>query len=283
MQTDDRASDEEALDLDDQPISDERPFLNARWQDPRLTVLREHLRGKSEEYRARVYDIVELYDIDPNDPMFLMLLATHRIDIEVGQLPNQLATYKLQLESVFDQWSDKVTNHLDAYQHTVIQKMDADRKAAISVHEKQMGQMVSALIGKVTVKQAVDELLKNSKVAFLGFAGVAVTLLAATGFGAALSYYYWQSKIQYEPGNPRRLTVEQAKSLQWAQSDEGRYAKNLIEWNRPLLADRACVDQAKRSNVNVQVDASGEQAKSGFCLLWIDPPAQRQFAEPSKK
>jgi hypothetical protein len=99
-------------------------------------------------------------------------------------------------------------------------------------------------------------------------------------------------------GNARKLTLEEVKALdwglsesgrfgrnnpefmRWARSNEGKYARQLMQWNQTLLSDagwgtRLCERDVKELGITLRVD--GRFAKSGFCVLWTKPPGQRQL------
>ncbi|NEQ19144.1 MAG: hypothetical protein F6K28_04435 [Microcoleus sp. SIO2G3] len=75
--------------------------------------------------------------------------------------------------------------------------------------------------------------------------------------------------------NPRRLTVEEAEALRWAQSKEGKFARNLMKWNSGSLDNLDCTQDVKRLGVTLEV--AGRPATTGFCTIWVQPPNKRQF------
>ncbi|MGG6267157.1 DUF6753 family protein [Leptolyngbya sp. AN03gr2] len=274
MQTDDNAW-EETEELETSPLFDENAHGSEepRSRDPRYTLLEMELEGKDAAYRSRVFELVHLLKINPQDPVFLLLIATGRIDSEIRQFPQSLSRYRNNLSTLFDRWSDQVMTNLDEYERVIKQRLEAYQQVASKMHQREMDKMLRTLIAKVAIK----EVLHHPFVLILS----GVVTLASVGTGALLSYFYWQAKTQYEPGS-KQLTVEQAKALQWAQSPEGRYARSLFEWNQGLLENKSCVEQARRAAVSVQVTPDGQKATSGFCLLWVDPPNKRQFESAPK-
>ena len=82
-------------------------------------------------------------------------------------------------------------------------------------------------------------------------------------------------KPDYRVEMPRPLTVEEAALLDWAQSPEGQQARELMRWNSGLLDDRSCEREVERLGVTLELQ--GRSARSGFCILWVVPPEQRQF------
>jgi len=275
-------SDDEMLDLDNRPIDDEVPQHLRRLHDPHYTALRQSLEGRTSEEKASVLEIVAKYNLDPEDPMFLIMVETNQVATYVRGLEKLLEQNRLKMEAIFKQSYEQVIANLDRYEKTVIHKLEAERGAALTIFQSQLHKMVAQLIGKVTVKQALDELFRKPILWAVGLGSISIGFAAIFGAGWALSHYQTQATLRYEPGQARRLTEQQARSLSWAESPEGQYAKKIVDWNRNLLADDACLDQAKTAKVSVQVEPAGQKAKSGFCLLWVKPPNQRQFEKPAQ-
>jgi len=274
MQTNDTEW-EEGEELETSPLFDENSHASrgGRSRDPRYDLLEMELEGKDPAYRSKVIELVQLLRINPEDPVFLLLIATGRMDSEIRQFPESLARYRNNLSALFDGWSQQIMTNLDQYERVIKQRLESYRQVASKMQEREMLKILQTIVGQVTVK----EVLRHPSVLILS----SVLTLTTLGIGSALSYFYWQAKVQYEPGSTQ-LTVEQAKALQWAESQEGRYARNLSDWNRGLLENRACVSQARRAGVSVQVTPEGQRATSGFCLLWVDPPSKRQFEAAPK-
>ncbi len=108
--------------------------------------------------------------------------------------------------------------------------------------------------------------------------------LAAAGIGGLLGYQVRESQaraVQYAPGQPRQLTLADAKALEWATSTEGQRAQQLWEWNRDLLYNLSCEQQAQALGVTLSLQ--GQLAERGACVLWVRPVNQRRFQSPATK
>ncbi|WP_445316327.1 DUF6753 family protein [Microcoleus vaginatus] len=64
---------------------------------------------------------------------------------------------------------------------------------------------------------------------------------------------------------PVHLTQEQAETLRWASSAEGKFARNLIGWNSDSCANLECKKDVRRLGVTLEV--AGWPATSGFCTI----------------
>ncbi|MBD1847578.1 hypothetical protein H6F89_30085 [Cyanobacteria bacterium FACHB-63] len=99
--------------------------------------------------------------------------------------------------------------------------------------------------------------------------------------GAGLGWTGTQlAKPELAPGVPRQLTLDEAETLRWAKSREGKLARNLVQWNDALLTNLDCTEDVDRLGVTLNVQ--GKPSTFGYCALWVVPPEERRF-EKSKK
>ena len=63
--------------------------------------------------------------------------------------------------------------------------------------------------------------------------------------------------------------------MKWGMSNEGKFAKNLINWNRGYLENGECIKDAQK--LGVVLSQYNRKASSGFCTVWVTPVNQRKF------
>jgi hypothetical protein len=250
----------------DKPLDLDDPFLDsmaARGKGlsriPYPTLLDLAIRGKDDAFKARVWEIVVQTGIDPDDPAFLLLVATGRLEVLLEDSPKEM-------ETMFDQWQTQLYDRLQTYE-----------QVAIKGHQKAIAQTVAALIRRTELERAIHSL--PSLIA----AGVLLLVTAGVGGLLGLGGHVWyQARQPPDPRGLRQLTLEQAQALAWATSTEGQFARNLMGWNQELLSrDRqgqlVCANEVKRLGVTLEL-LPKRKAIAGFCTLWVQPPNQRQFA-----
>ena len=243
-----------------------RALYERRRQQLNNTLLALALRDRDEAFKNKVYEIVIQTGLDSEDPAFLLMIATGRLELLLEESPKEL-------EALFDQWSQRVYSQLQNYR----EGLEHYERSAVKAQEKAIAQSVHALIQKT----AIDQLLHSFSAASIGIG--AVLLLGAGAIGAVLgnAWTVWQqARVEYEAGSPRRLTLEEANLLKWATSREGQLARNLLAWNQNLLArdnsDRlVCEEDVSRLGVTLELE--GRKAKAGFCTLWVHPLGDRRF------
>lgn len=202
--------------------------------------------------RERILRIVNATGVRPHDPVFLLMMG-------VGQVQALLETAPNDLRQTFEQAHQDILGKLDGYE-----------QAARRGVEQQVAQMAQEAIAK-----AGQSKLKLSVLALAGGGAIALCLLS---LGIFLGLGYSRTTTRYAPGGPVQLTLEEAEALKWAQSQEGQYARKIMNWNEDLLGGQC------RRQVEGFVEAEGltiqygtQEARSGFCLLWIVPPEEREF------
>ena len=110
---------------------------------------------------------------------------------------------------------------------------------------------------------------------------IAVFGLAMVTTGAGLGWASTQlTKPELAPGSPRQLTLEEAETLRWSKTDQGRLARNLIRWNDELLTGLDCTKDVDRLGVTLKVQ--GKPSTFGYCTLWVVPPRERKFDDSKK-
>jgi len=222
-----------------------------------LGWLDELLVDKSPEFQAKVLRWTVRMNIKPKEPLFLTLVA-------IGQLQALLEDSPKDLSTLFDQWSEQLYDNLK----------EAER-VAVKGQQTAISSAVATLLRKTQWEQAT----KLS--AILPAAGL---LTVAIGFGTliGLGVSAWlRSQVDKDPTGPRQLTLEQAESLRWAESKEGKFARNLIRWNAGSLDNLDCKNDVKRLGVTLEIQ--GRKATEGFCTIWVVSPEKRKFISVERK
>jgi hypothetical protein len=253
----------EELDLDDDFLDSVAARGKGLSRIPYHTLLDLAVRGKDDAFRARVWEIVVQTGVDPDEPVFLMMIATGRLQVPLEDSPQEM-------EAMFDQWQTQLYDHLQNYE-----------KAAVKGQQKAIAHAVTALIKRTEFERAIH--LVPSLIA----AGILLLITAAVGRSFSIGAMLWYQTSNLDPTGPRQLTQQEASALAWATTNEGRFARNLIEWNRDLFSrdtsgQLTCTREVKRLRVTLEVGGSSRKATSGFCTVWVQPPNQRKFVSQPK-
>lgn len=210
------------------------------------------LEGQSEEYRRKVLELAFKGKIEPTDPIFLILLATGRLEVLIRESPKPE-----DFELAFTRWVARINKTLATYERVAV--------------EKQEGQIASAV--NSLVRQTELRKVATSARSLVVAAGILLTTL---GVGALMGWMgVLRSQGGFAPGKAVHLTQEQAEAMRWATSAEGKFARNLMRWNSDSLTNLECKKDVKRLGVTLEV--AGRAATSGFCTIWVEPLKKRKF------
>lgn len=244
--------------LDDDIIATP-PHANVAKLPVHMNSALDHLLiGEPDHVKAKVLEVLMQYNLDSDDPAFILMAATGRLQALLEEKPKDL-------NALFEQWRDDVYRQVTDYR----EGLKEYERTALEAQRTAIVQTVQALIRKTAIDQFMHQLSAASTIV----AAVILTVAAGVGGGAGWMYAQWQrSQIEADPSGKRQLTLDEANTLKWAMSREGQFAREMMTWNQDLLIRNwqgrfACEDQAKKLGVVLRI---GEQkVDSGFCILWI--------------
>ena len=215
------------------------------------TLLGELLENKDEEFVRKLMTMVFKLGLNPNDPMFVILGALGNLEFLIEQAP-------AALQQQFTEWRDDI-GKLQAQEH----------KQAISNYKKDISNAVNELLN-ITDKRSsrsVRSLIPASAI-----------LLATFCFGmfTGITVPPWvQGKLGggYSNANHSQLTHNQVDALNWAMSSEGKYARQIMKWNKGYLGDN-CEEEVQK--LGVKLTYGTQERNNGFCVVWVKPPGKRK-------
>lgn len=214
-----------------------------------LTLLDQALQGKPPEFQKKVLQWVVKSGVRETDELFIIMIA-------VGQLQSLLEDSPRELGKLFESWSERLLGIVD----------ETKRLACRGI-EVEVAGMANRLIKRSEIEQS--RRFWSSVVPASGLLTICI------GFGVLLGMTV---PIWLEGGyatGSRKLTVKEAFALQWAMSQEGQLAQNIMKWNSGRLSKLECLSEAGKLKVALKLE--GKDSTWGACLLWIVPPNQRKF------
>ncbi len=229
-------------------ISQDSPQkFTERYDEPVRSLLEGILANKDDEFVEKVMTMVIQLGIDPDDPLFVVLGALGNLEFLLEEAP---ASLQLQ----FQQWKEDM-GKLQAQEH---RKAIADYKRDIS--------------------RAVGELLtlteKRASRSFQSLVPAGAILLGTFCLGAfaGITIPPW---LEGGYTTTTKLTQTEAEALNWARSGEGKYARQLMEWNKGYLGG-PCEQDVQR--LGVKLTYGTQERINGFCVVWVKPPGERMVS-----
>jgi hypothetical protein len=217
-------------------------------------LLAEALRGKSDDFKRRVLDFVSKTGLSQDDPLFLVLVATGQLEVMLSDAPQTL-------QLLFQTWNQDLAHNLEQVEQVAIarQKVAINRAAQELIHESLLREG----------RNIINSVFPATVVFFFIF---------AIGFIAGVSIPPWLNGVLsggYTKVQVNTLTWDELEAMKWAVSSEGKFAKNLINWNRGYLENGECIKDAQK--LGLVLSQYNRKAKSGFCTVWVTPANQRKF------
>ena len=217
------------------------------YEEPVHTLLEEILANKDEEFVKKLMTMVIKLGVNPDDPLFVVLGALGNLEFLLEQAP---ASLQLQ----FNEWKEDIG-----------QIQQKEHKKAIADYKHDISHAVGELI-TLTEKRASRS--------FQSLVPAGAILLGTFCFGlfAGITIPPW---LEGGYTTTTKLTQTEVDALNWAISDEGKYARNIMEWNKGYLGGLCERDVQE---LGVKLTYGTQERKNGFCVLWVKPPGQRAVA-----
>ena len=204
--------------------------------------------------KAKIYEIVAKSGIPHDDPYIAIFLSNAQVAATIATGPTLI---REALNKGFEVGIQKFAKSLSASMselkgndfETTVDKLAVDKFAA----DKKSAPQSQPFLGW-------------SSIAFIGAGMLAIGLTAGMVSGLAIANAL----------SPNHPSTQAAKDLDWLASDEGKLARNLLDWNRDNL--KAC-QQNQQNLKEALIVMNGKYVTKGLCALWILPESQRLYED----
>jgi hypothetical protein len=245
-------------------------------------------------------------DIKGDDPLFIFLIATGKIELLLHQKPAEIAAH---FDKQYQEWQKDWQKRLK-YSHALFKEhsktlqsfikqtqetLEIASEAALEAHSDKITDAANIVIKRAAFTKISHDAIALTKAAFYIFLSISI----GTALGLAIPLIWKTPQPELDPKGLRQLTLEEAKALEWAMSEvgksarshpelvqwvtssQGQYAKELMEWNQVLFTRHGgsflCEKDAKKLGVVLRLE--GRETKTGFCTLWVRSPSERRYLE----
>ncbi|AFY57322.1 hypothetical protein Riv7116_4913 [Rivularia sp. PCC 7116] len=240
-----------------QEVAPDDKNSNREENDQVNKFLAEALKGKSEGFKKQVLSFAVSCGLSQDDPLFLILVATGQLEVMLKDAPEVL-------QVLFETWNQDLARNLHQVEKVAVerQKVAIDRAAHALIRKAQFTES----------RKLLTSVLPAGLLLFFTLGvGAIFGILTPPWIAGMISGGY--TKVQSST-----LTWDELEAMKWAMSREGKFARNLIDWNRGYLDNGECIKDAQR--LGVILSQYGRKAKSGHCVVWATPPTKRKFVEP---
>ncbi|WP_036486866.1 DUF6753 family protein [Myxosarcina sp. GI1] len=235
--------------------------------DDGYSLAEEILKHQPEEIKNKVRWLIKKSGIREDDPLFLILLACRINHILLENAPNDL-------ENSFELGSQKIVNVFETH----IDKLTEFEKKQLDRHS------LHALRVSITkVNDAVVKVLKDNGVETKQEGKIPpkvkgmITVAISSAIFLIIGWIFGWSFETAVLGKRNQVNLSNAELAiyKWAMSREGRFAKQILDWNEDLLGQEC---QKKVGDLGVTIQIGTAKATSGYCWIWTVPPAKRNFS-----
>lgn len=216
--------------------------------------LNKLLKDKDDAYRARILQLVLGTGIDPTDPVFLLLVATGRLEVMLEDAPKSL-------EKLLRTWATEFWRNIELTESVVVDRQkDAIARAAQALIEE-------------TPKPAPSVTAANPSTPLWSTPVLPVVVATAIAalIGGSVGSMLLGGSVSTE------LNAQDVQTLKWAKSEKGKLAKDLTEWNADNLKNRQCTKEVQE--LGVELIINDKVVTYGYCFLWVEPPSKRKYSE----
>ena len=227
-----------------------------------LDLMDRVLEGKTDVLASKVIQLVMKYHINPNDPIFLILLA-------IGELELMMVDVPLLIEQLSTEHETRLRVLFDKYFGSNDAEVEHRYQAALAVIRQQIAEAVTELIKTTRQEQFAGDIYTLGKMMLPALG--AIVLSAGLGVVGTLQYHKLKTGALLGEG---KLTPQQYADLQWAQSAEGRQAKEIMSYNQGYVG-KTC--KADAEAMGLSLNFGERKVTSGFCVLFVDPPSKRKY------
>ena len=264
------------------------------------------LENMSDREREIVLRTAMETDIKGDDPLFIFLIATGKIELLLHQKPVEIAAH---FDKQYQEWRKDWQRRLK-YSHALFlehsktlqnyikdtqETLEIASIAALEAHSDKITDAANTVIKKAAFTKISHDAIALTKAAFYIFLSVSLGM----ALGLVIPHIWQTPAPELDPKGARQLTLEEAKALEWAMSDagksarnnpslvqwatstQGQYARELMGWNQVLLTKQGskflCERDAQKLGVVLRLE--GRETKTGFCTLWVRSPSERRYLE----
>ena len=242
----------------------ENPFNNRSGTAKNRSIVRQTAFEKAcatlpETERLRLIQIIQLYGLNPDDPLFAILGSHAAIAQALLDAPEQNREVMLTTQR-------EMLTQISLYLKKVKDQSIREQESAIAKSVTRLLQYTQARSELQTWKDVV----------------VPMTVMVLILFGSGL-LSGWFSAVTLlpkpspiAPGQPVKLTQRQVEQLGILGKPEGQLAIDIVKYN-PGKIEECLQSQSSMLKNMVFIPALGK-VEYGACVLWLVPTEQRRFS-----
>lgn len=230
-------------------------------------LMDEVLMHQPHDVQRDVRKLIEISGIQQDDPIFLVLLCCRVTQILLQKAPKELEKSfdngRRILMGVLEEYSEKIINGQKQY-------LEDSKKDLLAISSARLDNAIAKVLENNGVEVKKGGLTPRVKGVIATAITTGIALVLGTGVGLSIE------KAALAKTNTYTLSAKEKVDLDWVQSEEGKFAKKLLEWNDDVIGQE-CQQKVKDLGITFQVGSA--KAVSGFCVLFTESVSKRQFVQ----
>lgn len=180
-----------------------------------------------------------------------------------GKLKQQLHSNQQKIDTSYRTYSQDLLNQYK----NLTENLKTAEESSINLTNTKIASSVDALVQKAAYKKAISNWLAMSRL------GIYIFIPAILTF---ISGWLGRSYFDYRYSNSG-LSNQDTALLEWVRSDEGKLARDLMNWNKRGLTTkgRSLICESEAQKLDLTLKKEGESVKAGWCALWVKSPDRR--------
>jgi hypothetical protein len=210
--------------------------------------------------RLRLMQIIQIYGLNPDDPLFAILGSHATIAQALLDAPEQNREVMLKTHR-------EMLAQLSLYLNKVKEQSIREQESAIV---KSVARVLQYAQSRAELKTWKDIVVPMT---------IMVTILFGSGMASGwFSAAYLSPKPSpIAPGQPVKLTERQVETLKLLEKSDGQVALDIVKYN-PGKIDECLQSQSEILKKSIALPTLGK-VEYGACVLWLVPTEKRRFSQ----
>lgn len=232
-------------------------LTQSQWIERNQKALNQLLECETDEAKTWVDNFLKQSGSALEDPFCIQIATNAYLAYVVRNKPSEIrSAFEIGETKLFKSLGQEFDTKKDAYE----QALSAELEARIA---RMAERLLNERAGKTPNLTKSDP----QKSQFSKFKIPILTCFSGLAVGVMCGFILWGN-------NDGSITPEEAQMLDWAKSQPGVFARQLMEWNGSRLLSRNCEAEAEAENITLAVE--GIQATRGVCAVFVRDPRETQ-------
>ncbi len=231
---------------------------STQWIERNTKAINVLLEKATPEAKAWVHNFLTESGSALEDPFCSQIATNAYLAYVIRDKPNELRnTFEIAEVNMLKKLGDEFDSKKASYE----QALSAELEARIA---RMAERLITGNFDNPDILEEKVEPKSKPPIHPAAIAGLGVVAGLILGLSPS---FLLASNNESSGSNPNTADVH---ILKWAKSSQGKFARQLIEWNGDRLLKRKCESEARNNNITLSIQ--GIQATKGVCAIFVRDP-----------